>query len=89
MKLQSNEQIFNLYDTNGRRSDVLNAYKIYLRIIKDLKINLHNPWAAYPNSLNQYRFYKRAVNDSVGIFKEHPQFDHFENYLKNTINVQY
>ena len=82
MKLQSNEQIFNLYDTNGRRSDVLNAYKIYLRIIKDLKINLHNPWAAYPNSLNQYRFYKRAVNDSVGIFKEHPQFDHFENYLK-------
>ena len=81
MKLQSDNKIFNLYDTNGRRRDVLNAYKIYLRIIKDLKINSHNPWAAYPNSLNQYRFYKRAVNDSVGTFKDHPQFDHFEDYL--------
>lgn len=83
MKLQSNDKIFNLYDTNGRRSDILNAYKIYLRIIDDLKINSLNPWAAYPKSLNQYIFYKRAVNDSIDKLNDHPQFDCFENYLKN------
>lgn len=30
-------QIFNLMDTNGRRSDVLNALKIYLEILEELK----------------------------------------------------
>ena len=32
-----NNQIFNLMDTNGRRSDVLNALKIYLEILEELK----------------------------------------------------
>ena len=30
-------QIFNLMDTNGRRSDVLNALKVYLEILEELK----------------------------------------------------
>ena len=30
-------QIFNLMDTNGRRSDVLNALKIYLEILEELQ----------------------------------------------------
>lgn len=36
MIVESN-QIFNLMDTNGRRSDVLNALKIYLEILEELK----------------------------------------------------
>ncbi|BDR60179.1 AlwI family type II restriction endonuclease [Lactobacillus xylocopicola] len=83
MKLQSDEKIFNLYDTNGRRKDILNAYKIYLTILNDININQVNPWAPYPKSLNQYKFYKRAVNDSIGTFNEHPQYDAFEDYLKS------
>ena len=31
------KQIFNLMDTNGRRSDVLNALKTYLEILEELK----------------------------------------------------
>lgn len=83
MKLKSDDNIFNLYDTNGRRNDILNAYKIYLKIIDDLKICSNNPWAAYPKSLNQYLFYKQAVNDSIGKFNIHPQFDAFERYLNS------
>lgn len=31
------DQIFNLWDTNGRRHDVLNALQIYLEILAGLK----------------------------------------------------
>ncbi|WP_432227026.1 AlwI family type II restriction endonuclease [Limosilactobacillus fermentum] len=82
MKLQSDDKIFNLYDTNGRRNDILNAYKIYLRILDDIGISATNSWTPYPKSLNQYKFYKRAVNDSAGTFKTHPQYDAFQDYLK-------
>ena len=30
-------QIFNLWDTNGRRSDVINAISIYLNILNEIK----------------------------------------------------
>lgn len=83
MKLQSDNKIFNLYDTNGRRNDILNAYKIYLKILERLDISKINPWVSYPKSLNQYKFYKQAVSDSVGTFNKHPQYDAFEDYLNN------
>lgn len=41
MIVESN-QIFNLMDTNGRRSDVLNALKIYLEILEELLFDKQN-----------------------------------------------
>ena len=29
-------QVFNLWDTNGRRHDVINALEIYLRLLREL-----------------------------------------------------
>ena len=31
------KQVFNLMDTNGRRSDVLNAFNIYLQTLQEIK----------------------------------------------------
>ena len=30
-------QVFNLWDTNGRRNDILNALSIYIGILKELE----------------------------------------------------
>ena len=47
MIVESN-QIFNLMDTNGRRSDVLNALKIYLEILEELKeVYPTESWGCY------------------------------------------
>lgn len=75
----SEGQIFNLWDTNGRRSDVLNAIQIYLNILRDLaEINPDEIWSSYPTSLKQYTFYKEAIKRSPEIFKDHSNFDNFE-----------
>ena len=50
-------QVFNLFNTNGRRKDVLNAYKIYLEILSELK----EKWDIYPISLSQFSFYQQAI----------------------------
>lgn len=48
-------QIFNLMDTNGRRSDVLNALKVYLEILEELKEEYPTEfWDRYPNSIAQF-----------------------------------
>jgi len=75
----SEGQIFNLWDTNGRRSDILNAIQIYLSILKDLDEESPDEiWANYPSSLKQYLFYKEAICRSPEIFKDHSNFDNFE-----------
>lgn len=77
-------QIFNLWDTNGRRRDILNAIQIYLNILK--KLFAENPdekWGNYPSSLNQYFFYKEAIKASPEIFKDHSSFDAFEEAKKS------
>ena len=54
-------QIFNLMDTNGRRKDVLNALKVYLEILEELKEKYPmESWSRYPQSLSQFLFYGRA-----------------------------
>ena len=54
--------IFNLWDTNGRRKDVLNALDIYVHILHDLSNQYPaEKWGAYPQSLAQFRFYKAAI----------------------------
>ena len=71
-------QIFNLMDTNGRRSDVLNALKIYLEILEELKENYDTEsWGTYPNSLSQFVFYEKALEKSKDVFKVHSKYDKF------------
>ena len=58
-------QIFNLMDTNGRRSDVLNALKIYLEILEELKeVYPAEGWGKYPSSLSQFLFYEKALSQN-------------------------
>ena len=75
-------QIFNLWDTNGRRGDVLNAIQIYLGILQDLNSKRPNEmWGAYPGSLKQFLFYKDAIASSPEIFKDHSKFDLFNQQI--------
>ena len=61
--------IFNLWDTNGRRKDVLNALDIYVHILHDLSNQYPaEKWGAYPQSLAQFRFYKAAIEASPDVF---------------------
>ena len=64
-------QVFNLFNTNGRRKDVLNAYKIYLEILSELK----EKWDIYPMSLSQFSFYQQAIERSKEVFKRHENYD--------------
>ena len=78
----SEKQIFNLWDTNGRRSDILNALSIYLNILKEMKDEGDfDQWAAFPDSLTQLSFYQKAIEQSPEVFKKHPQFDAFADEL--------
>lgn len=75
-------QIFNLMDTNGRRSDVLNALKIYLEILEELKeVYPTESWGTYPSSLSQFLFYEKALEKSKDVFKIHSNYDNFINEL--------
>lgn len=71
-------QIFNLMDTNGRRSDVLNALKVYLEILEELKEEYPTEfWDRYPNSIAQFIFYERALDKSPTVFQKHKKYDEF------------
>lgn len=77
-------QVYNLWDTNGRRHDVINAIEIYLRIIQELNNKYPNEnWDVYPNSTLQYRFYKAAIEASPDVFQSHINFDSFEQYVSD------
>lgn len=71
-------QIFNLMDTNGRRSDVLNALKVYLEILEELKAEYPTEsWNRYPASLAQFLFYEKALDKSRDVFQVHRRYDQF------------
>lgn len=77
-------QIFNLMDTNGRRSDVLNALKVYLEVLEELKKEHPNEkWANYPSSIAQFLFYEKALEKSKDVFKKHGKYDTFIENLGN------
>lgn len=77
-------QIFNLWDTNGRRNDILNALQIYLKILKEInESRTDEKWAQYPESLKQYLFYAKAIQASPEIFKDHPNFDRFQKFIQD------
>lgn len=76
-------QTFNLWDTNGRRNDITNAIKIYLDILSTIEEEFPDePWSNYPNSLQQFRFYKKAIDESPEIFQEHGKYDDFVNSIQ-------
>lgn len=81
------KQVFNLWDTNGRRSDVLNALSIYIGILKDLE--MENPgfkWASYPDSTSQYDFYVRALSASPEVFQKHDGYDEFVRMIQPVLD---
>ena len=74
MKVSEN-QVFNLMDTNGRRNDVIQALQGYLTIL-DYVVNVKRmPWKSVPDSLAQFEFYKQAIEQSPDVFKKHDKFD--------------
>lgn len=78
------KQVFNLWDTNGRRSDVLNALSIYIRILKELEEEYPGEkWASYPDSILQYKFYEKAIEASPEVFGKHDKYDEFMDLLKS------
>ena len=80
-------QIFNLIDTNGRRKDIVNALKVYLGILQELKDNYPTEtWSTYPNSVAQYLFYTKAVEQSSDVFKIHKNYDAFLSILSKANN---
>lgn len=81
MKIKSG-QIFNLMDTNGRRNDVINALQGYLTILDDLQNSQKMKWAAIPESLAQYEFYRRAIELSPEVFEKHEPYDRLVEELK-------
>lgn len=81
MQLKKKTDVFNLMDTNGRRSDIINAYGIYLNILQQIQQSEDPEWKRFPDSLNQYKFYKKALEASPEVFKSHAKFDKFQYLL--------
>lgn len=81
----SENQVFNLWDTNGRRSDVINALDVYLSFLLEENHREDFEWNNFPSSLSQYNFYKHAIQSSPDIFKEHPNFDYFDSAYRKEI----
>lgn len=78
------DKVFNLMDTNGRRSDVLNALKIYLEILVEIQEEFPSEtWNNYPNSVAQFIFYEKAIEKSKEFFKKHDGYDSFVNKIKD------
>ena len=72
------KKIFNLFDTNGRRSDVLNALRVYLEILNELKDEYPTEeWKKYPNSIAQVMFYVKVLEKSQDVFEKHEKYDMF------------
>ncbi len=74
----SRGQIFNLWDTNGRRYDVLNALNIYLQILCEIRDEYPDAyWGRYPESVAQFVFYEKALEYSPEVFQKHSHYDAF------------
>lgn len=77
------DQIFNLIDTNGRRRDMINSYQIYAEELQKLNLSSYNKWSSWPKSTNQFSFYKKVLERSKDVFKKHEGYDRFCHILNN------
>lgn len=86
MKLDNQTQVFNLFNTNGRRKDIINAYTVYMEILNDLiEEDPTLTFNSYPESWGQYRFYEEAIKRSPEVFKKHANYDWFVSMLENKL----
>lgn len=80
------EHVFNLFDTNGRRKDIINALDIYLNIFK--KEQERDPdyiWGKFPKTNAQFIFYEKAIELSPDVFKKHAIYDKFIGKYKHEV----
>ena len=78
------EKVFNLADTNGRRKDVLNALKIYLENLTEIREEYPSEtWNRYPNSIAQFVFYEKTLEKSKDYFKKHDSYDAFSKNIQD------
>ena len=78
--------VFNLFDTNGRRKDIINALDIYLNILKKEQEN--DPdyiWGKFPKTNAQFIFYEKAIELSPDVFKKHAIYDKFIGKYKHEV----
>lgn len=68
-------QVFNLMDTNGRRNDVINAIQGYISILEEVTVKKKRTWGNLPNSLAQFEFYQKAIEQSPDVFRQHRPYD--------------
>ncbi len=68
-------QVFNLMDTNGRRNDVINAIQGYISILEEVTVRKKRTWGNLPNSLAQFEFYQKAIEQSPDVFRQHGPYD--------------
>lgn len=78
----SKSQVFNLMDTNGRRSDVTNALQGYLQILDEILNDKKLNWGRMPESMAQYEFYRRAIETSPDVFEIHTPYDNLTAQLE-------
>lgn len=71
----SENQIYNLMDTNGRRNDVTNALRGYLIILEEIMKYRCSTWDRMPNSLSQFYFYESTLKMFPDVFKKHEPYD--------------
>ena len=68
-------QIFNLMDTNGRRKDVVDALQGYLTILDGILRKQKLPWGRLPGSAAEFEFYRQAIALSPDVFQKHGKYD--------------
>lgn len=73
---------FNLWNTNGRRKDITDAYTKYLTILDDEFESGNYTWDNFPKSIGQYIFYKKAVQSSPEVFRDINKLERFDSFLK-------
>ena len=84
MEVKNREQVFNIFDTNGRRGDVINAYNIYTNLLEQVyEESESGVWGRYPNESTQFQFYRLAIESSPEVFKQHPKYDNFVKAMEN------
>lgn len=82
LRIDANSK-FNMWNTNGRRRDITDAYTKYLTILDDEFGSGKYEWGNFPKSIGQFVFYTKAVESSPEIFKDTNKLDNFNNHLKN------
>lgn len=84
MQIETKEQVFNLFNTNGRRNDIVEAYRIYIDILNESP----GAWTRYPASFRQYEFYKSAIARSPEVFKKYSKYDRFRTILQQNETIR-